>query len=259
MIDNAAEPQGRNVGLAGQAPLGGFTESARRELAGEGFAVVPGDLLGKLVPAACEPGFTKLWDELEPDAELCDGGCYRFRRYGRLRAVLRPGGYALTPLPHAPFRQDATYLPGYQGRQRHFAPIPAHVLSGPAISELAGADLAVVSDLVQARQWVIGLHMIRVVAEPGAPGLPTPEGRHRDGHDYIGMHLIGRSGCAGGESVIYRDGRAPHRTTLATRLDSLLVDDGVLTHEVTPIAAVGAEAATRDTLLIDLNVDHDGQ
>lgn len=261
MTDDLAERQGRKADGAGQDALAALTRSARRELAVEGFAVLPGNLIGGMVPAAGELSFTRLWDELGPDTELWDGGCYRSRRYGRLRAVPSLSGHVFTPMPHAPFCQNAAYLPGYQGRQRHFAPIPPEVLSCPAITGLVGIDLAIVQDLVPAgSQWIIGLHMIRIVAEPGAPGLPTPEGRHRDGHDFIGMHLISRSDCVGGESVIYRDGLPSYRTSLATRLDSLLVDDAVLTHEVTPIAAAGGDkSGTRDMVIVDLNIDGDAQ
>ena len=115
-------------------------------------------------------------------------------------------------------------------------------------------NLSVVTVLTPATRWIVGVHMVRVVARIGAPGQPTPEGRHRDGHDYVGMHLMGRRDCAGGQSVMFRVGREPVRLTLVECLDSLIVDDAALTHEVTAIAADGGEGV-RDTLLVDLNVE----
>ena len=125
----------------------------------------------------------------------------------------------------------------------------------PAITGLVALDLSVVTRQTQATSWIAGLHMIRVVADGDSPGLPTPEGRHRDGHDFIGMHLVSRRSCSGGMSVIYRPGEPPVELTLASPLDSFIVDDDAITHEVTPIAAVG-DRGVRDTLLVDLNIAH---
>jgi hypothetical protein len=225
------------------------------ELGVLGFASLAGHDVVRLVPPASTPVFRGLWDALEPDGELPGGASYRLRRYGRLGAELTAEGVTFTALPHAAFRQDAGHIPDYAGRERMFSPMPAEVMLAPAITGLVALDLSVVSRHERATSWIAGLHMVRVVADGESPGLPTPEGRHRDGHDYIGMHLVSRRGCSGGVSIIYRHDEPPVELTLASPLDSFIVDDDAITHEVTPIAAVG-DKGVRDTLLVDLNIAH---
>ncbi|TDV43206.1 hypothetical protein CLV71_116140 [Actinophytocola oryzae] len=223
-------------------------------LAAEDFVLVPGAELTALLPAGDLDRLANGWDRLELDEALFDGGTYRYRRYGRLRADGdSPGHRRFTPLPHAPFWQSAECMPDYGGRERVFGAISDETLLDPALLGLVAADLSVVERVTGHRgQWDVGLHMVRVVAVPAEPGSPTPEGRHRDGHDFVGMHLFRRTGCVGGESIVYREGRVPVHLTLTQRLDSLVVADTRLTHEVTPVVSDGM-TGVRDMLLVDLN------
>jgi hypothetical protein len=227
-------------------------------LATDAFVSLRGHVLRGEVDEPELAAFGAHWDDLSPDTELPDGGSYRYRRYGRLAAAAGPHGFELSPLPHAAFQQSAETIPHYRGKARRFDPIPAAVLRDPVLTRLVSVDLAIVAARRPASRWLVGLHMVRVVARQLDGGRPTPEGRHHDGHDFVGMHLIGRRGCVGGDSIIYRPGHPPVRMTLAEPLDSLVVDDGALTHEVTSIGAAD-RLGVRDMLLIDLNMDHTGE
>ncbi|MFI6875981.1 2OG-Fe dioxygenase family protein [Streptomyces sp. NPDC050400] len=222
-------------------------------LAGDDFVALPGSELAGWFTPADRARFFATWDHLHRD-ELVTGGVVRERRYGRLAASRGPGGeWSFTPLPHQAFQQTAEHIPLYEGQARMFSPIRAETLADPVLTGLIAVDLAVVAAVVpEASRFEVGLHQIRVLATPDAPGCPTPEGRHRDGHDFIGMHLIGRVNCAGGESVVHREGIPPTRMTLTERLDSLVVSDTRITHEVTPTVADGA-TGVRDMLLVDIN------
>lgn len=223
-------------------------------LATEDFVAVRGADLTGLFPTDAVGRLARCWERLERDDALVDGGTYRYRRYGRLRADRdAPGHWRLTPLPHAPFRQSAEHIPHYGGRARMFGPIPPADLLDPALVGLVAMDLDVVGHAApDVLAWEIGLHMVRVVAVQGAPGSPTPEGRHRDGHDFVGMHLLTRTGCVGGESTVHPAGRAPVRLTMTERLDTIIVADPKLTHEVSPVRAENG-TGIRDMLLVDLN------
>jgi hypothetical protein len=236
-------------------------ERHARRLGEQGYLHLRGADLAGAVRAADLAAFGANWDSLPPDLELVDGGRYRFRRYGRLRAATGPDGeLRLGPLPHAMFRQDARHIPLYAGRERTFAPIPEPLLMHPAMRGIVAFDLGIAQRLApDIRTWVVGLHMVRIVAEPDAAGSPTPEGRHRDGHRYVGMHLLARVDCAGGRSLVYANGGSAGpdvELTLLEPLDSLLVDDTVLEHEVTPIEGQGRRGL-RDMLLVDLNPEVD--
>jgi hypothetical protein len=106
---------------------------------------------------------------------------------------------------------------------------------------------------------VVGLHLIRVLADSGRGVAPAPEGRHSDGHAWIAMHLIGRHDCTGGTSSVYRPGEdVPFLvTTMQEPLDTVIVDDRRVEHEVSPIRAAGP-GGRRDILLVDIDFDREG-
>lgn len=228
------------VGLAATVTDDGFVQTTAADL--------PVDVTG--------PGFDTFratWDDLRPDEDLVDGGAYRFRRYGRLRAVPRADGFAMEPLPNEPFRQDS--IPMWRESERHFAPLGVRMLADPCLRALVAFDLTVAGLVRDHREWTVGLHAIRVVARTGETGLPTPEGLHRDGHSFVGMHLVRRENARGGESRIHRSGRADVAFTLTAPLDSVLVDDTAVWHAASPIAVHDPSAGrtVRDMLLVDVN------
>jgi hypothetical protein len=216
----------------------------------DGYVLVGADLCAQAVSATDAASLARFWENLEPDTDLPGGLRYRYRRYGRVKVTVEDDTVAFEVLPHTSFRQDGIRL--WAGRERVFAPAPAEALLHPGMRGLLGFDARLGTALSGHKAWHVGLHMIRVVAEAGADGMPTPEGRHRDGHMYIGMHMMRRTGCAGGESTVYPDGGSPVTFTLGTPLDGVFVDDGRVTHEVSMITAV-EPVGVRDMLLVDLN------
>ncbi|RFU85225.1 hypothetical protein DY218_18600 [Streptomyces triticagri] len=219
----------------------------------DGFAVVRAAEFRDRVSPAGLSSLQEFWENLAPDENLGDGAAeqFRYRRYGRVRARYEDGRASFTPLPHTTFQQSAEHIPIHMGRPRHFEPVAQEDLSHPALTELLRHDLELIATGDDRQEWEIGLHLVRTVAGE-TPGMPTPEGRHRDGHDYIGMHLLGRRSCTGGESIIYRDGLPDTRLTLRDALDSVVVIDAAVMHEVTPIAASSGQGV-RDMLLADFN------
>jgi hypothetical protein len=236
----------------------GFTGNALAELAADtvrgGYTVLNGERLRSLLPEDDLDAFGRFWNDLPPDEALTDGGGYRYRRYGRLRVAVGEDGPSFEVLPHTTFRQDG--IPLWRGADREFAPIDEKVLLHPGMHALAGFDAALATAICGRRSWELGVHQIRMVASRDEDGLPTPEGRHRDGHWYIGMHLIRREDCRGGESTIYPEQGEPARLTLRTPLDSVFVDDRLVTHEVSPTKPL-RDAGIRDMLLIDINPAED--
>ncbi|MGW5876127.1 2OG-Fe dioxygenase family protein [Nocardiopsis terrae] len=196
-------------------------------------------------------GFRSAWDDLPMDRELVDGGSYRQRRYGRLRVRVEDGELSFEALAHTAFRQDV--IPLWEGRNRSFAPIADGVLLHAGMRDLVGWDAKLATALSGVTDWEVGLHLVRIVARPGVEGNPTPEGRHRDGHMYVGMHMLRREGVAGGVSTVYPEGAEPVVLTMTEILESMFVDDGRVTHEVSPTSALGDSTGVRDMLLVDFN------
>ncbi len=223
-----------------------------------GFVAMHAEEAAAVVDGLPFSAFTDRWNDLPLDEELArlpGGGAFRLRRFGRFLAEVDGSTVTGTLLPHGTFQQDARHIPLFAGRQRTFAPVSPELAADPVLAALIGHDVGTVSALTGTARWVVNIHQIRVVARSGGSGLPTPEGRHRDGHAFVGMHLLRRERCQGGESIVYRDGQPDVRLMLRAPLDALIVDDAAITHEVTPISAAGGEGGDgiRDMLLVDLN------
>ncbi len=83
-------------------------------------------------------------------------------------------------------------------------------------------------------------------------GLPTPEGLHRDGRDYVMMMFMGKEGIKGGETTIYDLNRKPLLSrTLEHPSETILVNDEKVMHGVSPIEpAKKLITGKRDILVI---------
>lgn len=188
------------------------------------------------------------WDDLPADAYVNAPHPGRFRRYGRF-------GYSrsddlLVPLPHAPFFQGLDLNAYAGGIERVFAPLTEATIKSPLLEATLRAGIAAFIDLDDARRREIGVHQIRVVALADQPGDPTPEGLHRDGHDFVAVHLIGRKNIAGGESLLSVDG-FERRCLMSEPLETMFIDDVRCMHAASPIRPVDPSTlAARDTLIV---------
>ncbi|WP_395293672.1 2OG-Fe dioxygenase family protein [Kitasatospora hibisci] len=235
---------------AGRAAPAGAPETAP-------FAHFPSDVLrGALdgVPPQALESFLDSWNDLPADEYLGTERPYRFRRYGRFR-LLDEG---LEPLPHGTFLQDRTVNSFVGGVPRLFAPLHDTVAAGPALRAVVQAF----RDRLPGPRHTVdtcGVHQIRVVALPDAEGDPAPEGIHQDGHSYVAQVLIRREGVEGAQSRLYDlDRREIHRALLSDPLESIVLDDRRVLHDVSPItAARGAAVGVRDMLLVDFFASFD--
>ncbi|MCG6495824.1 2OG-Fe dioxygenase family protein [Kitasatospora sp. A2-31] len=221
------------------------------------FAHFPSDVLREALhglPPQALDSFLDSWNDLPADEYLGTDRPYRFRRYGRFR-LLDDG---LEPLPHGTFLQDRAVNSLVGGVPRLFAPLHDAVAAGPALRAVVRAFR---ERLPGPRHTVdtCGVHQIRVVALPDAEGDPAPEGVHQDGHSYVAQVLIRREGVEGAQSRLYDlDRREIHRAVLTDPLESIVLDDRRVLHDVSPItSAPGAAIGVRDMLLVDFFASFD--
>ncbi|MBD1554557.1 2OG-Fe dioxygenase family protein [Pseudomonas typographi] len=194
--------------------------------------------------------FSRYWENLALDEYMADQGTYRYRRYSEFD--FKVGG-ALHKLPHAAYEQ-ATYINTLNGGvARHFLPLEDGMVEHPLFIALL-AGIARVFDRVEGAtcDWNIRLHPYRIVTNEFEQGKPTPEGRHRDGVDYIVMMLVRRTGITGGTTrVSTLLNKTLCEVTLANGLDVIMGDDRQIMHEVSPINCqeIGRQGY-RDALVI---------
>jgi hypothetical protein len=226
----------------------------RRDVAGRGFAWIPGAAWS--IEASLQPEWDRLcgdWDRLEPDRYLARGANFRLRRYGRY--CWSPATAAPEPLPHEPYFQPEDENPYAGGIARDFAPLLPETVHNPFLHALVHSTFACLPIAADRWDgpWEVRVHQIRIVASPGEPGLPAPEGVHQDGTEFLTLHLVRRHNVVGAETTIYDlDRKAVWRSTLREALDSLILEDPRVLHGVTPVhSADGRAAGTRDMLGLD--------
>ncbi len=237
-------------------------QSLQASLTQEGYVFVQADAMRRALEAFGSlddwNGFVTSWNDLEIDAYMADGGRYRRRRHAVFAAA--PDG-AITREPARPHFQALDYNPLNGGVARWFAPVTPAVGDGPSMRTILEFSRALFCALAPlTRQWTIEVHQFRIEARLGAEGLPTPEGMHRDGVDYVLVLLVNRSNIASGTTAIHAaDGRELGRFTLTRPFDAALVDDTRVSHGVTPVQALDASApASRDVLVVTFKREDPG-
>ncbi|MER5954967.1 2OG-Fe dioxygenase family protein [Streptomyces sp. NPDC001893] len=228
-------------------------------LAGRGYRLVRGADF-RLDPdcARAFEEFRAAWEDLPADSYLPAGGAYRRRRHSKF--LLSPRG--LVRLLGAGYHQSAEANPLIGGKVREFAPFREHEADNRFFRALVHHNAATFDQC--ARQappfWEVDAHLIRVTATADTQGRPSPEGRHRDGFDYITLHHVGRENVTGGRTTLYAgaDGPPIAATTFCSPLDSLYADDARILHDVTPVSvAAPAAYGHRDMLLMSFKARED--
>lgn len=228
-------------------------EQVTARLGKHGYAFASSRLYGhkNLSPKALE-GFQRSWDELRLDRYMADGGRYRFRRFG----VFTVAGEHLLRQPHQPHFQSLDYNRLNGGIERWFEPIRTETAQSSPFVAIVQTVTRLFEQLTPAEEralvWRMEAHQFRITASAAEAGLPTPEGLHRDGVDWVCIVLIRRQNIIGGDSYIASpEGQVLSHAKLSGPLDTLLIDDQRVLHGVTAITPVDQSFnGIRDTLVL---------
>jgi len=225
----------------------------RQSIAADGFVFVRGgamrQTIAAITPLSDANAFAASWNDLCLDTYMADGGRYRRRRH----ATYLADPFSIVRVRHQPHYQDRAYNPLNGGVARWFEPISPEVGAGPTMSAVLKFARGLFGELAPfGTRWHVEVHQFRIEARRGEPGLPTPEGVHRDGVDYAMVLLVGRENIARGETTIHSaDGRSLGGFTLADAFDAALLDDRRVAHGVTPVEPIDPAApAHRDVLVV---------
>ena len=72
------------------------------------------------------------------------------------------------------------------------------------MTAILGCSRALFEQLAGPRDWRIEVHQFRIAARRAKKDVPTPEGIHRDGVDYVLVLLIDRQNIASGDTTVHR-------------------------------------------------------
>ena len=225
--------------------------SLQSAIASDGFAFLSAAATRPLLlasgPLSDWDAFRASWNDLALDTYMADGGRYRRRRH----AVFAVDDKAIVRMPHQPHYQSLDYNTLNGGIPRWFEPITEG--DGPSLHTIIEFCQRLFGSLVPAPiRWHVEVHQFRIEARPDVKGLPTPEGLHRDGVDYVLVLLVNRQNIGSGTTTIHGlDRRLLGSFTLTEPCDAALVDDARVFHGVTPVEPVDlALPAYRDVLVV---------
>ncbi len=188
------------------------------------------------------------WDGMEQDHYMADGGRYRRRRY----AVFQARHGVIARQAHQPHYQTVATNRLNGGVARWFEPTPASVASSASFQSILTACLGLFGGIATGRIWHIETHQFRIEARTDESGQPTPEGRHRDGVDFVLVLMIRRENIARGVTTIHApDGSDLGSFTLEHPFEAALVDDHRVFHGVTAVEPIDpAKPAYRDVMVV---------
>lgn len=119
------------------------------------------------------------------------------------------------------------------GTLRKFETIEASIINNTFLDLLIKKNLSKIDSYAE---WLVHIHQIRIICTENEAGNPTPEGIHRDGHQYVAQILIAKNGVCGGVSRIYDNNKALiFSKKLESPLDTILVNDKKSYHDVTQL------------------------
>lgn len=219
-----------------------------------GFVLVPAEGMRPLAPDATGPTwatFVDSWNDLPPDQHMADGGRYRRRRF----ACFTTTGRDMVREQHQAHFQHIVYNQLNGGVQRWFAPVTDALGVHPVTTWLVTLGAHVFSRAAcraTPPTWRVEMHQFRIEARSDLVGMPTPEGMHRDGVDWVLVTLVSRANVEGGVTALESaEGTSLGSFTLSDPLDTVFLDDRRVTHGVTPILAlVPSKEAHRDVLVL---------
>ena len=198
--------------------------------------------------------FADSWNDLGLDRFMADGGRYRRRRFAAFSVSPDPAGAAVVVRkPHQPHYQSRDYNGLNGGVQRWFEPVLETTADHPLTRRLLGQGLALFHPLTAdpPGTWHVELHQFRIEAGDGEAGLPTPEGAHRDGVDWVIVMLVARHNVASGITDIFAaDGARLGAFTLEQPRDTVFLDDHRVLHGVTAIRPLKPGAPARRDVLV---------
>lgn len=245
--------------LANHEITPGF-DSVAEDLKRDGFAFRTGEDMRSLMQTRGLnhwPNFASSWDDLGLDVYMADGGRYRRRRFAAFGASK---GIA-TRKPHQPHYQSRDYNTLNGGIERWFMPVSDRTSANGFTRGILGACTTIFDAVSPFAEnlvpWHVEMHQFRIEADKDRSGMPTPEGAHRDGVEWVCVLLVNRCNVSSGVTQIFTPaGRSLGAFTLTEPLDAIFLDDRRVLHGVTPITPVDpALNAFRDVLVLTYRRD----
>jgi argininosuccinate synthase len=195
--------------------------------------------------------FSLSWNDLDRDEYMADGGMYRYRRYSEF--LINSQDLTIHNMPNVPYTQSKNINHLNGGIERYYSAISNQIKSNQAFENVLKYFTKKISRIEgKHKKYLIQIFQNRILTSTSGVGLPTPEGIHRDGVDYVLTLLINRVGIVGGVSSLYKASDKSILTSIQLENpgDFIFADDNQLLHDVTPLHTNSESAeGYRDVLI----------
>jgi hypothetical protein len=185
------------------------------------------------------------YDNLPVDEYMGHGTRYkRFAQYRLSPIEGDQGGWKFERLAHRDYTTYKKFNPVAGGIKRVYEPIEVDFtpLIAQGVAEF-GLD--------RAEDWQINVHQNRSKAQIHDPAPLTPEGVHRDGHEFVLIAVLHRENVAGAVTRLWRDGESePFWTGTLDDGQAVLLDDRAIAHDVTDVESADGGPAHRDIVIV---------
>jgi len=179
-----------------------------------------------------------------PHDEFMGNGT-RYKRFSQYKLTHRDTRWSLELLPRRAYVAPKKFNPVGGGMKRPYEPI--QVDFGTTIAHLA-EQLRLDATV----PWQINVHQNRSIATADKNGQLTPEGRHKDGHEFVSISVFARSDVDGGETRVWQsaDSATPLLKRTMQAEETVLLDDRSVLHDVSDIEPASSRQGTRDILIV---------
>jgi hypothetical protein len=222
-------------------------------LRADGYAISIANRTRALLPndaLSAWAAFAASWNQLSVDTFMADGGRYRRRRFGAFAV----SDQEIARKPHQPHYQSRDYNRLNGGIERWFDPLTEAIAHHPVLRACLQTCFSIFNPLTRdpPAAWHVEVHQFRIEAHKDQQGLPTPEGLHRDGVDWVLVMLIARENIAEGVTTIHDENKRQLGSfTLTEPRDAAFVDDSRVYHGVTAVRPIELDIpAYRDVLVV---------
>ncbi len=175
------------------------------------------------------------------------GNQTRYKRFSQYRLTPNKdtGVWGFDKLEHRDYTAFKEFNPIGGGIKRKHPPLEADWFTDYVRLGIAGMELD------DSEDWQINVHQNRTVATPEKPGLLTPEGIHRDGHEFVMIGILRRNNVIGGETRLWTgpEDKEPFWTGTLQPGQAVLLDDRNVWHDVTDVLPEDGTRGNRDIFI----------
>jgi hypothetical protein len=171
--------------------------------------------------------------------------------------------------PYVPYWQSAGTNADASGRERRFAPLPDDLENDPLLQQAVRVSFKFIpSDYIACNLPIrVGLHLIRLYSDGRRVCTPSPNHLHTDGEPFTAIILLDRvniadhtaisfvadRACAGHQPVDVPADSILAKVRMSEALETLMVDDGRVSHSVSGALGATGKPGYRTSLLIDFS------